>query len=509
VVCIDPLRTITADRCDWHVQLLPGTDAALALGMMHVLVRDGLIDPDYIERATVGFDRLVARVAEWTPERSASICGLTVDDIERLATMYGRSRVPAIRVLIGMEHRQHGAMAYRTIACLPALVGAWQHRGGGMIRSTAPLFAQLLPIDVLERPDLATSPRRGVPMGDLGRVLTDPDPETGIHALVVYNCNPAVVVPDQHRILAGLARNDLFTVVLEQFMTDTARFADVVLPATTQIEHLDLMPAWGHLYLTLNLPAISPRGRSLSNSEIFRRIGAALGLSHPALADSDETMLRELLCAATHPFMTDITYDRLVDEHSIKITAPPGWNPYQLDRATRTEPPIRLAADHLTDDGLDSLPTWQPADESLHGNATLRQRYPLSCITTKRHQRFLNSSYAELDAHTTAEREPLLEIHHDDAAARNIADGDEVVVWNDRGSLVLRATVSDRVRSSVVTIPFGWPLRASGGFGANALTNPATTDLGGGVAFHDNLVEVTKRDIARAREATDGLYDSE
>lgn len=490
LVCIDPLRTATAARVDWHVQPLPGTDGALALGMMNVLIANDLIDHDYIASHTVGFDALRARVEEWTPHRAGEICGLAPEEIERLGMLYGTAQPAAIRVLIGMEHRQHGAMAYRNITCLPALTGAWRHRGGGLIRSTGPLFGQLINVDVLERPDLAPAPRRPVTMGLLGAALTSAEPSERIDALVVYNCNPAVVIPNQSKVLEGLRRDDLFTVVLEQFMTDTARHADVVFPATTQIEHLDLMAPWGHLYLTLNRPAIPPRGECLANTEIFRRLAHAMGFAEPEFQITDEELIRDVLTAATHPFMSDITYERLLEHGSIKVGRPDDWRPYEGTEFNTPTGKIELHSASLQQQGLDPLPTWQPADEGVHGQADLLAKYPLVCITTKRHHRFLNSSYAQLPAHTNAEREPTLEIHPTDAELRAINDGDLVNVWNDRGSMTLKAERSDRVRPGVITIPFGWPLHASNGVGCNTLTNDAVTDLGKGTAFHDNLVEV-------------------
>jgi len=496
VVCIDPLRTRTAAAADWHVQLLPGTDGALALGLMHVLIERGLLDEAFIDAHTVGFEQLRERVREWTPARTGEICGLPASDVERLAELYGSQRPAAIRVLIGMEHRQHGAMAYRNIACLPALTGAWRDRGGGMVRSTGPLFGELLPSSALERPDLRPAPRKQVTMGLLGEALTavEPDGDERIDALVVYNCNPAVIVPNQAKVLAGLGREDLFTVVLEQFMTDTARYADVILPATTQIEHLDLMAPWGHLYLTLNLPAVAPLGECLPNTEIFRRLAAAMGLDEPALRATDEELIAEVLAASMHPFMNDITYERLVAEGSIRVSRPDDWRPYANGCFPTASGKVELHSEQLARLGIDPLPSWTPAHESVHGDADLRARFPLSCLTSKRHQRFLNSSYAELAAHTDAEGEPTMEIAALDAAERGVVDGDQVRVWNDRGSMTLRARISDRVRSSVVSVPFGWPLAASGGVGCNVLTNDAMTDMGGGTAFHDNLVQVERVD---------------
>jgi len=490
VICIDPLRTRTAAACDEHVQLLPGTDGALALGMMHVLVARDLVDHAYLAEHSVGYAELVERLQQWPPERAAEVCGLATADIERLAILFGEGQPSAIRVLIGMEHRENGAMAYRTISCLPILTGAWRHRGGGLVRSVDPLFDELLPIEALRRPDLRPHPRRPIEMGKLGEVLTElPDAEA-VRSLCVYNCNPAAVVPNQAKVLRGLARDDLFTVVLEQFMTDTARYADVILPATTQIEHLDLMPAWGHLYLTLNRPAIAPLGEALPNTEIFRRLAAALGLDDLALRASDEDLLRELLDGATHPFMAGITFDRLWAEGSIKVGRPDDWRPHADGAFPTASGKAELSSPSLAARGLDPLPTWVPAREGLHGDADLRARFPLSCITSKRHQRFLNSSYQKLPSHTIPEGEPRLEISGLDATARGIGEGDRVRVWNDRGAIELVATISDRVRAQLVSVPFGWPLEASGGVSCNTLTSDVSTDFGGGSAFHDNLVQV-------------------
>jgi anaerobic selenocysteine-containing dehydrogenase len=492
VVCIDPLRTRTAAACDEHVQPLPGTDAALALGMMHVLLAKGLVDDEYVRDHAEGYDELRERIREWPPERAAEICGLATADIERLAVRYGEGEPSAIRVLIGMEHRENGGMAYRAISCLPILTGAWRHRGGGLVRSVDALYEELLPIDALRRPDLRPHPRRPIEMGKLGEALTELPDDDAVRALVVYNCNPAAVVPNQAKVLAGLQREDLFTVVIEQFVTDTARYADVVLPATTQIEHLDLMPAWGHLYLTLNQPAIEPLGDALPNTEIFRRLAAAMDLDRPELRTSDEDLLRELLAGATHPFMAGITYERLVAEGSIKVGRPVDWRPYATGGFATASGKAQLVAPGLADRGLDPLPTWTPAREGLHGDAARRARFPLSCITSKRHQRFLNSSYQKLEAHTGPEGEPRLEISAVDAAARGIVDGDRVRVWNDRGTMELAAVISDRVRPQLVSVPFGWPLEAAGGVSCNTLTSDVSTDLGGGTSFHDTLVEVAR-----------------
>jgi anaerobic selenocysteine-containing dehydrogenase len=492
VICIDPLVTPTAAAADWHVQLLPGTDAALALGMMKVIIDSDLVDKGWVGRYTTGFDALKERAAEYPPERVAEICGVSADQIQRLAVEFGTRRPAAIRVLIGMEHRQHGGMAFRTVACLPALVGAWRDRGGGLCRSTGSLFGDILDTTVLTRPDLATAHRRPITMGRLGDALTERSTEPTVLGLVVYNCNPAVVVPNQAKILAGLGRDDLFTVVIEQFMTDTAGFADVVLPATTQLEHLDLMDSWGHLYLTLNQPAIAPRGEALANTEIFRRLSTTMGFDDAAFADSDEDLIRQVLESSTHPFLAGITFDRLQKEASIKLSRPADWRPFEHGGFPTASGRLEFLSPALAARGLDPLPTWEASFESPHGDPALRARYPLACITTKNHVRFLNSSYSQLEAHRRAEGVPRLEIDARDAEARGIIDGDVVRVWNDRGSLVFPARISNRVRPGLVTVPFGWALDAGGGAGCNALTPDADTDMAGGSAFHDTLVQVER-----------------
>jgi anaerobic selenocysteine-containing dehydrogenase len=507
VVVIDPIKTRTAEAADWHVQPLPGTDAALALGMMHVLVAEGLYDRAYVEAHTVGFDQLRERLQEYPPERAARLTGLTTEEITRLARAYAATQPSAIRLLVGMEHHERGAMAFRTVSCLPALVGAWRHRGGGLLRTTSGYFRQALrPLDM---PELQDRRVRSVNMAQLGRALLDPALDPPIRALLVYNSNPAATAPNQNLVLQGLRREDLFTVVLEQFMTDTACHADYVLPATTQVEHLDLLYSWGHTYLTLNQPAIAPRGEAIPNTELFRRLAARLGMDDPLLHESDEDLVRTAL-ATGHPYLDGMTYERLLDE---------GWAPLHLDDAgasldQRGQPPktaaalpatspasgafgtpsgkIHLYSAWLARQGLDPLPAFVPARESPAGDPELAARYPLVLLTSKSALHFLNSSYANLPRHRQAEREPRLEMHPDDAAPRGIADGDYVRVHNDRGEVSLRVCLGDRVRPGVVSMPSGWWASLSpGGSSANALTPDGLSDLGGGADFHDTLVQVT------------------
>jgi anaerobic selenocysteine-containing dehydrogenase len=487
-VVIDPIKTRTAEAADWHVQPLPGTDAALALGMMHVIIAEELYDCDYVEQHTVGFDQLCERVRKYAPDRVASICGLEASEIVRLARAYATTQPAAIRSLIGMEHHEHGAMTFRTMSCLPALVGAWRHRGGGLFRTTSPFFRQALaPLDM---PELQDPSGRSVNMAQLGLALTDPELDPPIRALVVYNSNPATIAPNQNLVLQGLRREDLFTVVLEQFMTDTARHADYVLPATTQVEHLDLIHSWGHTYLTLNQPAIAPRGEALPNTEVFRRLAGRLGLKEPYLHESDEELVRSAL-GPDHPYLEGITYERLIQEGWAPLHFGGNLQPMPADHFATPSGKCEFYSATLAELGHDPLPTFVPAGESPAGDPALAARYPLMLLTSKSGLHFLNSSYAGLRRHVNAEREPQLEMHPDDAAARGIGDGDWLRVYNDRGSVRLRARLGDRVRPGVVSMPFGWwsSLRP-GGAGANALTSDGLCDWGGGSGFHDALVEV-------------------
>jgi anaerobic selenocysteine-containing dehydrogenase len=494
VVVIDPIATRTARAADWHVRPMPGTDAALALGMMHVIVAEDLYDADYVARHTLGFDRLRERLADYPPTRVSQLTGLNADEIVRLARTYATTRPAAIRLLIGMEHRAHGAMAYRTIACLPALVGAWRERGGGLARATMGHARRALNAAAVSMPELEDQAVREINMAQIGRALTAPDLNPPIRALIVYNSNPAAIAPNQNLVLRGLRRDDLFTVVHEQFMTDTARHADYVLPATTQLEHLDLVPSWGHVYLALNQPAIAPLGEAIPNSELFRRLAKRMGLDEPYLQESDESVVRAAL-ASEHPYLRGITFDSLVEHGWARLNLPDGWLPFAQGGFPTPSGRCEFYSEALAAAGEDPLPAFEPAGESPAGDRALVARYPLALISAKPALHFLNSSYANLPRHLAAEREPLLDLHPDDAARRAIGDGDLACVYNDRGRVQLRVRVTDWVRRGVAAIPSGWWASLSpGGSSANALTSDELSDQGGGGDFHDTLVEVARLD---------------
>jgi anaerobic selenocysteine-containing dehydrogenase len=488
VVVIDPIRTITADAADWFIQPLPGTDVALMLAVMHVLVRDDLVDHEWVAAHTVGFDELAAHVAEWTPDRAAAITRVDTADIERLARLYGTVRPAAIRTLIGPEHHEHGAMFFRTLACLPALVGAWRHRGGGVARSVGVWCDEAVDMAAIARPDLATpgSRRRELPMVRVAEWLQDATADGGppVRALVVVGGNPVVTVPDSAGIERGLARDDLFTVVHEQFLTDTARWADIVLPATTQIEAVDVVTSWGHLYLGWNEPAIAPVGESVSNSELHRRLAAAIGCTEPALFDDDHRVLAEAV--------TGVDLEQLREIGFLRSPAyPSDGRPYAEGGFATASGRVELASDALAARGLPRLPTYTPAHEGHGGDPQLLARLPFALLTPKQHVRFLNSSYTHLPGHGPLEGGPYVEMVPTDAARLGVVDGRTVRVHNDRGELHLPVKVTERLRPGVVAIPWGWWQRDHGdAASANALTSATLTDWGGGVAYSDTLVAI-------------------
>ena len=488
VVVIDPIRTMTAESADVFVQPLPGTDVALMLAMMHILIRDDLVDHDYLEKYTDGFDELSIQVAEWTPLRAAQVCGISVDDIESLARDYGTIRPSFIRTLIGAEHRQHGAMFFRALSCLPMLVGAWREKGGGFARSVGSYAAVNVDDSVFTVDSLsAGQERRPLSMNEIGQVLNDHNLDPAVKALFVYNGNPLVTAPNAELIRQGLERDDLFTVVSEQFMTDTARYADVIFPACTQIEQVDVVPAWGHLYLGWNEKAIEPLGESVPNTELWRRLALAMGFSEPELFEDDES----LIASALH----DVDLDQLRTTGFVRLSLPEDLLPYAQGGFATASGKAALINHSLPAVGMPALPTYEVGDE-MQGGINSQDMYPLSLMSPKTHVRFLNSSYSHLAHHCDAEGEMSCELDLSDATSRGIADGDRVRVFNGRGSLDVVARVKSsggRVRSGLVLVPFGWVgARTKDMKTVNALTNDQAADFGGGVAFYDTMVQVEK-----------------
>ncbi len=483
-ICIDPLRTRTAVACDEHIPIRPGTDAALALSMMHVLFRDGLEDRGYLEEMTVGWQDLRERVlADYAPERVAKICRISAETIESLARRYGTTRPTFIRLNYGLQRHAGGGSAVRAISILPAVTGAWEDAGGGATLSTSGTFSGL-DFATLHRRDLSPAGTRTINMSRLGEALTQiSDPP--VEALIVYNSNPGAIAPDRENVLKGLRREDLFTVVLEHFQTDTADYADVLLPATTQLEHEDLHRAYGHTYVMFNARAIDPLGEALPNSEIFRRIAARMGLDEPALRESDETMMRQLL--RTMPF----TLEELRERASIRLDIPSPHRPFA--RGTRVPTPsgrIQIDSPSAVAHGLDRLPEYVPPYESEERDPDLVRRYPLALISPPAHS-FLNSTFVNVASLRRAAGKPTLEIHADDATSRGIAHGARVSIFNDRGAFTAEAVITDRVRPGVVSAPSVWWAKfTEDRDNANHTTSQAVTDIGGGATFYDNQVDV-------------------
>jgi anaerobic selenocysteine-containing dehydrogenase len=481
LIAIDPRRTETAEKCHQHIALLPGTDGALALGVMHELVARQWLDHDYIARHVDGFDRLQERIAEWPPERAADVCGITADEVRGLARDLGTTQPAAIRLNYGMQRVRGGGNATRLIALLPCLTGAWRHRAGGLLLSSSGWFKRYKNPS-LERPDLLAGRRpRTINMSTIGDdLLRDASPAFGpkIEALVVYNSNPVAVAPESKKVVAGFARNDLFTVVLEHFMTDTADHADYVLPATTQLEHLDVHGTYGHTDVMWNEPAIAPIGECKPNTQIFRELAARMGFTEPCFADDDETLARQ-------------AFDWEAIGTSIEDLRKRGWASLPIADAPFAD------GGFATDNGKAKVdvcglgvPEHVPNHESALSSPELAARFPLAMISPPaRH--FLNSTFVNVKSLRTIEGEPLLEMHADDAAARGIESGAMVRVFNERGEYRCKCEVSARARPGVVNgLGVWWRKLGADGTNVNELTSQRLTDIGRAPTFYDCLVEV-------------------
>jgi anaerobic selenocysteine-containing dehydrogenase len=495
LIAIDPYRSLTAEKCHQHIAPLPGTDAALALGLMHVLIAEDLLDHEYIADYTIGYEELKQRVAEWTPARAAQTCGITEDEIVQLARLYGgmaKAGEPvAIRANYGVQRVKGGGMSVRNIACLPALVGAWRHPAGGMQLSASGSFPTNKP--KLQRPDLlAGRTPRTINMSTIGDDLLKPSsPEFGpkVEAVIVYNSNPVAVAPESGKVAQGFAREDLFTVVLEHFQTDTADYADIVLPATTQLEHVDTHTSYGHLYMMANNAAIAPMGEAKPNTEIFRLLAARMGMDDPCFKESDDEL-------AAQAFNAQDVRAIHFDWESLKRN---GWQKLNMPAAPFAQGGFPTPSGKcefysaaMKADGLDPLPTYIAPYESAASNPELAKRYPLAMISPPA-RNFLNSTFVNVSSLRATEGEPHLDIHPLDASARAIGHGDMVRIYNDRGSFTCKARVTDKARAGlVVGLSIWWKKLAGDGKNANEVTSQRLTDMGRAPTFYDTLVQVEK-----------------
>ena len=498
IIAIDPYRSLTAEKCHQHIALLPGTDTALALGLMHVLIRDDYLDHDYIKNYTLGFEQLAERLKIWTPEHTAKICGIAPEVVEQLAQLYGKTALQgeavAIRLSYGIQRTHGGGMAVRNVACLPALVGAWRQPAGGILLSSGDSFPKRL--DRLQRPDLRatsnTDKQRLINMSTIGDDLLKPTSKEfgpAIQALIVYNSNPVAVAPESIKVARGFAREDLFTVVLEHFQTDTADYADILLPATTQLEHTDIHATYGHLYMMANNPAIQPLGESKPNTEIFRLLAARMGFNDPCFSETDDEIAAQAF---------DSTNQRAIhfDWASLKKT---GWQKLNVPAAPFAQGGFPTASGKceffsakMQADGLDPLPAYIPPYESAQSAPQLAQVYPLAMISPPA-RNFLNSTFVNVMSLRDTEGEPYLDIHPQDANARGILNGDMVRAFNERGSMIMKARVTEKTRAGlVVGLSIWWKKYAGDGKNANELTSQRLTDMGRAATFYDVLVQVEK-----------------
>lgn len=503
LVVIDPYRTRTAACADWYLPINPGTDGALALAMMHVIIRENLHDAEYVAKYTLGFEQLREKVRDYPPERVSQWTGIDAADIRKLAREYATVRPSVIRLNYGVQRSEGGGMATRAIAMLPCITGSWMHVGGGLQLSTSGAFG--LNKDALTRPDLKPDgldrPPRSVNMVELGSALnTLKDPS--LKALFVYNSNPAAVCPNHSKVIRGLMRRDLFTVVHEQFFTDTTDYADIVLPATTFFEHRDLLAAYGHYYLQISNQAIDPLGECRSNVEVFRALADRMGFKDACFRESIGQMIDSAL-HSENPWLQGIDRERLETQKHVRLNfAASGSQSAGVSGSVAPDAPFlpfaqggfrtpsgraELYSEAIKAQGLDPVAEFKPAVESRHGSE--KKKFPLEMLARKS-DNFLNSSFSNLPSVQAMEETGLLEINLADARARGIADRDKVRVYNQRGEIFLRARVDGAVQPGVVSARLNWAKLTPEGKNINVLTSEKLSDLGNSATFYSVLVEV-------------------
>jgi anaerobic selenocysteine-containing dehydrogenase len=494
LVVIDPYRTRTAACADWHLPINPGTDVALALGMMHVIINENLYDADYVARHTVGFNELRAKVQEYAPEKVSQWTGISSTDIQKLARDYATIRPAVIRMNYGVQRSENGGMASRAIAMLPCITGSWKEVGGGFQLSTSGAFG--LSNAALERPDLMQKslgrPARVINMVELGKALNEVN-DPPVKALFVYNSNPAAVCPNHNEVIRGLLRPDLFTVVHEQFFTDTTDYADIVLPATTFFEHKELQSAYGHYYLQVSNQALAPVGECRSNVEVFRALAKGLGFEDECFRDSVENMIDQAL-DSENPRLKGLNRDRLEKEGHIRLNF--GGNgkessepflPFAQGNFRTASGKAELYNPSLKTQGLDPVAAFVPPAESRHNSAA--KAFPLELLARKA-DNFLNSTFSNLPGMQSLEETGLLEMNPEDAKSRGIRDGDSVRAFNSRGEMQLRARVDGKVSAGVVAAKLNWAKLTPGNRNINVLTSEKLTDMGNSATFYSVLIEV-------------------
>lgn len=488
VIVIDVHRNRTAQWGDWFIQLHPGTDSALALGMMHILFRDKLADEDFLARYTVGHEELRQQAELYPPQTVSEITGVPVDDLEELARMYGEAHISYIRIGNGLQHHDNGGMNVRSISCLPALTGQWLKKGGGALKYNGAYNA--LNARALERPKLRPNPRaRSINMNRLAQALEMT--EQPVKALFVFCSNPVVVAPEADRVRAGMQREDLFTVVHELFMTDTAKYADIVLPSTASFENTDLYASYWHHYMQLQEPVLTAPGECKSNFELFSLLGRAMGFEEEAFSQSEDEMIREALDNPANPYLNGVTLERLQAERHVKLDLTAREN--FLDKLPTPSGKIELYSSTLQAEGLSPLPIYEPLKEGYDGVRRPRadDPYPLNFISPPNHN-FLNGTFANVEKHQRLEKGPMLQLHPLDAEARSIRDGDRVKVYNGRGEIVLKAVVTDKMLPGTAISQGLWWEGEDGPQRVNVLTPDRLSDMGRGATFFSTTIQVEK-----------------
>ncbi|MCG7383986.1 molybdopterin oxidoreductase family protein [Paenibacillus sp. ACRRY] len=488
IVVIDVHRNRTAQWGDWFIPLYPGTDSALALGLMNVLFDRGLTDEAFMQKYTVGHEALRDHVRDYTPERVARITGVPEEDIVKLAELYGNAQAAHIHIGNGLQHHDNGGMNVRSIACLPAITGQWLNRGGGAVRTNSYASTNS---DALERPELRSNPEaRVVNMNRIGEALLEA--QQPIRALMVYCSNPLVVAPDTERVERGFAREDLFTVVHDLFMTDTAKYADIVLPAKSSFEATDLYTSYWHQYVHLQEPVIAPIGESKSNVELFSLLGQAMGYDPEIFGETPEQMIADALADTDNPYMNGVTLEALQEHRFVKLDM--SSHDSFLEQLPTPSGKIELYSETMAERGLPPLPTYRALVEGYDGEhpAGPDDVHPLMFLSPPNHN-FLNSTFANTEKHQRMEKMPTLQIHPEDAAHRNIEDGDAVVVWNDRGRIELTAKVSESMLPGTVISQGLWWDGSGRKQRVNSLTSGRLSDMGNGATFFSATVEVKRQ----------------
>lgn len=488
IIVIDPFVSATAKEADWHIQPMPGTDVALALGMMHIIIRDGNADLDYINSYTEGFDALAKHVESYDPETVSKICGLPVETIEQLSEEYANASPSLIRYLVGLEHNLNGGDAARAIGMLPSLIGAWREHGGGLLHLTYEAAGKAMNWERIGmHHSLSQKETRTLNMVELGKDLNTKELNPAVQCLFIFNANPMVSIPNQNLIRKGLEREDLFTVAIEHFMTDSAKYADYIFPATTQLEHWDIADSWGQIYVGLNQPAIKPLGASKPNAEFFRLLAAAMGYEDPCFSETDEAIARSFF-ETDHPWAEGITFDYLLEHGSARLKVPEPFLPHAAGEFGTESGKCEFYSKSLEATGQ-ALPAYK----AITKNEQERSEYPYQLLTVKKTKGFHNSCHANVKHLQKSEGEPTLSLSTKDAEKLTITEGDALIVTNQFGRVYLKARIDNRVRPGVVCMAHGyWPSLVKGNSSSNALTHEALTDIGGGAALQDCWVKIAK-----------------